>query len=131
MTNLNEHIQTMSILLRATAKYIYKRIISEEAKIAYKKAIDACLSHIEGGWQSLDIIKKKIDGVQNDVDLLYKVEFLNKHKESRRYYLLGCEHAKDVIYSIEKRFIGQNIDFETTFLNNKKELFTYEDEGIF
>jgi hypothetical protein len=128
--DINEHIKTMSLLLRSSARYVYNRIAVPDHKKAYKLAMDACLSHIDEGWQSLDILRSKIDSVREDVETHYKKGLFLKNAENIRYYLMACDHADDVINSIERRFITGVYDVETTKLTGK-EVDLYEDQSVF
>lgn len=104
--DISQHTSTLLTLVRATARYVYKRIVSEENRLAYKRAMDACILHIEEGWQSMSILRSKINSVREDVDFLYKVGLFSKNKENRAYYLMACDHVEDALRSIELRFIS-------------------------
>jgi len=128
--NVSEHVNTISLLLRASAKYIDRRIMYKHQKDAYRLAITECLYHIEYGWKSIDVIRQKIQGVRDDVDHYYKVGWFNKNASNRTYYLMACDLADQVIDSIETRFIVGSRDPELKSYRNNK-VYLDEDDSIF
>jgi hypothetical protein len=126
----SNEIKTISILLRGTAKYVYKRILNTEAKLAYKNAMNSCLAHIESGWESISILQSKIDGVEEDVDTLHPKGLFWKNTDNRMYHRLACSHARDAINSIVVKFVTGGEDPAPRILKNKG-VHVYEDEGIF
>lgn len=119
----------MSILMKSTGKYVYKRITQIESKKAYHRAMQDCIDCLSCGIENLDIIKTKINGLYEESNHLYKKSFFNKRTEEIQYHRIAIDQALAIINSVEIRFITGASDDVPRVYNGKG--FLYEDESIF
>ena len=98
-------LSTMSELMRATGRYVHRRLEGKDAKAAYKLAMSECINNIHTGWLDLNIVKSKIEGVRSEANHLYKDGFFSSKKAERQAHMLAVDHSLEIVNKLETRFI--------------------------
>jgi hypothetical protein len=127
--NIGDLTQIMLILTKSTGNYVYKRILSEKEKAAYRTSMDQCLSILNEGFNNLSIMRTKIESLKEETLHLYVPTLFNNRKSEVVYHNLAIDQVIEIMFKLELRFLGGG-DIEPRHLKNKS-LFTYTNSDTF
>lgn len=125
---MEEALKLILILMRSTGNYTHSRINEQKQQNAYKFAMEECIKSTVGA-HSIDNLKIKIAWIKEDIINIIKPSFFNQRAIERKYYLMACNQAEQIINSIEKRFVTGGSDSEPRAYKNGGH--TYENKSIF
>lgn len=122
--------ETMALLMRSMGRYVHRRIGTQEGKDSFRDAMRQCISCVESGLESLDLIKARIEGLRDEAQHLYPKTFFKRREEEYKCHAIAIEISIDIVNSLEARFItGQGDDAPRGFRGKG---FVYvEDESLF
>ena len=105
--NRDPAINTCRTLIMSTAEHVSNKIDNLSSKDAYLTAINKTLSILDNSCES-NIFEtiEKICQLQFEADTLYQWSIKDPFFQRKNYFLLGCAHVEDVMFSISKRFVN-------------------------
>lgn len=133
MKELQPTTLLMLTLLRATAKYVHPRITIKKNQLAYKLGIELAISVMNeeydktNGFQTL---KKELAALRYREDNYFPIGFFNKRTEEREYYQRSLDHALEIVFNLEARFVTGEGDREPRNYRNKF-IHLYNDDNTF
>lgn len=127
LTQTNDAIDLVRLLITSIAKYSIKRIENKNKRLAYVSAIKKCAPFNES---SLCELKEKIKRQAELASLLYKKSIFNTNNSKIEGHALACQHAMDIVNSINKRFIVGEQYSEYKYTYNIGEVID-EDESFY
>ena len=129
----NTTLSLMLTLLKATGKYVYPRISNIKHQQAYQLGMQFSLSILNSELAEpvgLMSLKKEIASLRNSVPSHFPDNFFNRRTDEREYYNLAIDHALDIIFSLEAKFITGEGDREPRNYRGKF-IHLYNEENIF
>lgn len=118
------------MLMRSMGRYVHHRLGTVEGKESFRLAMTDCISHVESGLESLDMIKARIEGLREEVQHRYPKRMFNKRLEEHRCHAMAIDMAIDIVNSLEARFITGQADDAPRGYRGKGWLL-YEDQSLF
>lgn len=125
---MSEILDLIVTLMKSTGNYVHSRMYDDRHQKAYRLAMTECIK-AASDIDDLERIKTQIAWIKEDVVNIIKPTFFNKRTTEIRYYLMACDHAEQVVLSIEKRFITGGADSEPRAY--KMGGYIYEDKSVF
>ena len=105
---MKDAINLINTLMRSTAKYVARRMHSNREIYCYLNAFNKCLPHPDE--DDLSSMRSKIHRTTILGDLLFPESIIDVDRGKRNSHRMACEHATQIIDSIEKRFfLGEQI----------------------
>jgi len=98
----------------STLKYVSANIAAERSSALYKATMLRCLP-VKG--DNILTVKAKIQRQRALSDLLYSNNFREFLLRSKHYANMACDHAMDVIVSVDKRFLTGELPPEYNISN--------------
>ena len=93
------------MLMKSMGQFVHKRIGTLNGKEAYRLAMKECISYVEQGLESVDLIRAKIKSIKDDVDHRYPKKLFSKKEEERRHHAMAVDHALEIVNALNARFI--------------------------
>lgn len=95
--------------MKSMGRYVHRRITTPEGKAAYLHAMRQAITFTTSGFESLELIKARIEGIRSESEYKYPQKLFKKRLEERRCHDLAVDQALEIVSSIEKRFVtGQS-----------------------
>lgn len=113
--------------MKSTGRYVHRRIEKQSGKDAYRDAMRACIEFVSAGEYELSTVKAQIEGWKDHLRHRFPNKFLSKRDYERRHHDLACQHALDIVNSIEARFITGSCDSEPRLLRGQGVVYYYDD----
>lgn len=110
------------MLLKATANYVHPRITTIRLQSAYQLGMQFSLAIINSEIAEptdLKTLKKHIISLRHSIPAHFPNSFLNKRTDEREYYNLAIDHAIEIVFKLEARFITGEGDREPRNYNGK------------
>lgn len=105
----------MLTLLRATAKYVYPRITTYKLQLAYKAGIDLAIGLFTEECENshgLTHLKKELGYMRDRQNSIFPRNFFNKREDEIEYFNKALDHAIEIVFKLEARFITGEGDRE-------------------
>ena len=107
--NKNEIGELVQILINSTCNYVAPRIVNEENRFAYIKAMCRCLSVCNSEEGEGDLTKIKINLLKVVHDSIKNPQAGWKlFSSTDKYYKMGIAQSLDIVESISRRFDGEH-----------------------
>ena len=105
----------MLTLLKATAKYVHPRITTLKLQSAYKAGIDLAIGLFTEECEhsyGLTHLKKELGFMRNRENSLFPRKLFNSRKDEIEYFNKALDHAIEIVFKLEARFITGEGDRE-------------------
>jgi hypothetical protein len=86
---------------------------------------------VSSGYTNLSAVDEKLCYVAAEVNKHFPVKFLSSKKEERECYMLAVEHAKEIVGSLQARFIDGTCDSDPRSHKNREVNIISKDEELF
>ena len=117
--------------MKSTGHYVHRHILKQQNKDAYVAAVKDCLTVFADEYRdTCASLRVGILSHQAKAEWRYPSKMFNKRDEERKYHILACEHALDIVNSLEKRYIVGGADPEPRGIQAKGRAYV-EYENLF
>lgn len=74
-------------------------------------------------YSNIDLIRLKIDGLKIEVNHRYPKKMFDKRSEEINNYIMGINHAMDIVNSLYARFVTGTFDEAPRMYSNRLEMY--------
>lgn len=121
--------ETMTVLMKSVGRYVHKRITSKKGKDAYRYAMKECIQCMSEGIQNLDMIKKRIEALESEIQARYPTTFFNRTRsEERVHFMMAINQALEIVRSLEGRFLTGMSDASPRGYGDKGTVYHHDEE---
>ena len=122
---MNEIDNLIKTLMESTTRYIVRRIQGEDNKAAYKYTMGLYINNIDQ-LRNKALTYADIDSLAKE-PMYYKYLWWTRVRKGIHHVELASHHAKEIMASVDKRFVKGMQDEPSGLLRNRS-LHVYSDE---
>lgn len=121
--------EMMTVLMRATGDHVHARIPTIKSKKAYENALKRAIAFSRVGFESVDLLKTKIESIREDAVLIFPKKMFDKREDEVRHFNLAVDQALEIVQNIHARFVTGASDSAPRTFKDKGQI--YLDKSVF